>query len=525
MRSTIKAGAVAIVAIAGLVLSGCSSSGSGSDDGGTAKSGGTLSYAIDAQPGTGGVDPIVASNAASAVYMNQIYETLLTRDDDGSIQPKLASSYTQSDDGSTYDFTLRKGVEFSDGTALTPEDVVFSFETWAAAKNSRSLFLKGMSSVKAVGDDTVEFTFSTPNGSFLNAVSSNSALYVFSKKWYEGTSEDDRQRSALGTGPFSLGEWKDNVSVTLDANEHYWAKGKPKVDAIEFQIVPDESARLALVQQGSVDMASFVDSNTASQAEDAGFTAGKASDTRKISIYLNPKSGPLADIRVRRALSLSLDRSQIVKLATEGSGAETLTVPVGDPLASKPDSSTPYYEQDIKEAKALLKEAGQENPTIELSYPSDYTTGDIPIFETMKQQAAKAGITLKLVGTPWSQISRIFTYGDDWSDMVAIWNRSNADYTGYFNQQLVDGSVFSRWDGNADADEAKELLTELTTETDQSKRATIAQELNDEVADKVLAIVPVAKAEAYQVWDSSKVGGYETDPYTWRSHLEDVYLK
>ncbi len=488
------------------------------------KSAKAVSYAIDAQPGTGGLDPIIASNAASAVYLNQIYETLLTRNNKGVIKPALASSYKKVDP-LTYDFTIRSNAKFSDGTTLTPQDVVFSFQTWLASSNSRKSFLTGLDTVAVTGAHTVEFTFTTPDGAFINAVSSNSAFYIFSQKWYTSTSAEGRQRSALGTGPFALGKWVDNVSLQLKKNTHYWQKGKPKASAINFQIVPDESARLALVQQGSVDMANFISSNAASQAKSAGYVEGKASYTRKISIYLNPASGPLSDIRVRRALSLSLDRAQIVKLATEGAGAISLSVVAGDPDSTKVTSKTPYYTHNVKEAKKLLKQAGQPHPTIELSYPSDYTTDDIPVFEVVKQQAAKAGITIKLVGTPWSDISKIFTYGQSWTDAVAIWNRSNADYTGYFNQLLIDKAAFASFTGNADADKARALLATLTTETNLKKRAALAAQLDNEVASKVLTLIPVAKAETFEVWDSSKVGGYSTDPYNWRMNLKNVYVK
>lgn len=513
-----------IAATAVLALAACSTSSPADDDVEPAE-GGTLEYAIDAQPGTGGLDPILASNQASAVYLNQIYQNLLTRDDDGQIQPQLAESYVQVDE-LTYDFVIRDGVAFSDGTDLTIEDVVFSFETWSESASSRAAFIAGLDSVEAVDDSTVRFTFSEPNGMFLNGVAANSTFYVFSQDWYESTSEDDRQRSALGTGPFQLGEWNDNVNIVLERNEHYWKDGKPLVDAINFQIVPDESSRLALVQQGSVDMASFTDATVAQQTVDSGFEMGDAAYTRKLTIYLNPtEDSPLSDLRVRQALSLSLDRAQIVELATGGNGAVSLHVPAGDPSSPVIDGETPLYSRDLDRAKELLAEAGQPNPTIELSYPSDYTVDDIPVFEVMKEQAAEAGITIELKATPWADISRVFTYGESWTDMVAIWNRWNADQAGYFTQLLVDDQAMAYFDDNPDADRARELYAELRAETDPAVREALSDELNYEVAEKVLDIIPVAKAEAIEVWDPEIVGGYQSDPYTWRMHLEDLFLQ
>lgn len=337
MKSRYLATGVAFVALLGLAA--CSTSPTA--DTSEPEQGGTLTYAINAQPGTGGLDPILASNQASAVFQSQIYQGLLTRSDDGTIEPMLAESWEMVDE-LTYDFVIRPDVTFSDGSAFTVDDVVFSFETWQASNSSRKAFIKGLSAVEAVDDSTVRFTFAEPNGAFLNAVAGNNVFYIFSEDWYESTPEDQRQRSALGTGPFQLGEWTDNVNLVLERNENYWEDDLPIVDEIDFQIVPDESARLALVQQGSVDIASFTDAAVATQAEDAGYTIGDAAYTRKLSVYLNPTpDSPLADVRVRQALSLSLDRQQIVDLATGGYGAASLVVAAGDPSASEIDSDTP----------------------------------------------------------------------------------------------------------------------------------------------------------------------------------------
>lgn len=521
MKTRILVPGLALVAVLGLAA--CSSTAT-PDDAAEPTQGGTVTYAISAQPGTAGLDPILASNQASGVFLSEIYQNLLTRDDEGEIQPQLAESYEMLDE-LTYDFIIRDGVQFSDGTDMTIDDVVFSFETWAASSSARGAFIAGLDTVEATDDSTVRFSFSEPNGMFLNGIAANSTFFVFSEDWYTNTSEDDRQRSALGTGPFKLGEWNDNVNIVLERNEYYWEADLPLVDAIDFRIVPDESSRLALVQQGSVDMASFTDATVAAQAVDAGYTMGEAAYTRKLTIYLNPtEDSPLSDLRVRQALSLSLDREQIVELAAGGYGAVSLHVPAGDPSSSTIDEETPLYTRDLDRARELLEEAGQPNPTIQLSYPSDYTTDDIPVFEVMKEQAAEAGIDIELVATPWADISRIFTYGESWTDMVAIWNRWNADQAGYFTQLIVDDQAMAYFDDNPDADRARELYAELRTETDPEARAAISDELNYEVAEQVLNIIPVAKAEAIEIWDDTKVAGYQSDPYTWRMHLKDLYL-
>jgi len=143
----------------------------------------------------------------------------------------------------------------------------------------------------------------------------------------------------------------------------------------------------------------------------------------------------------------------------------------------------------------------------------------------MKEQAAEAGINIELVATPWADISRIFTYGESWTDMVAIWNVVNVDPAGYFNQFLLDEGQMAYFDGNPDADEARALHQELQTTTDPETRAELTVALDNEVADKVIKLIPLAKPQQIEVWDSAKIGGYATDPWSSRWRLKELFLK
>jgi peptide/nickel transport system substrate-binding protein len=516
--------AVAAALAVALAAGGCSSGGSSSDAASdTPVSGGTLTWAVQAQPGAGGLDPMVSANSAALGVLEQIYETLLVKDDEGAIKPGLAESYEQVDPV-TYRFTLRDGVEFSDGSPLTPDDVVFTFQTYLAGTSAAKAFLANLQTVEAVDDRTVQFTFSQPNGTFLNAVANRSSFFIVNKAWYGAKTSDQRQREAMGTGPFVLGTWTDNVELTLEKNPGYWEAPKPYLDEIVFKIVPDETSRLSLVQQGSVQAAWFSDALVAEQAKDAGFTEGDLSYTGKLSVFINPASGPLSDKRVRQALSLSLDREQLIELGLNGYGQTSLFTVVGDPSSPKPDEDTPYYARDVKKAKALLAEAGMSDVTISLSYPSDLSQQNIPVYEVMKQQAADAGITLNLVATPWAEISKTYTYGDPFTDMVSFGNIFNADYTGYFNQYLSDTGLMNHWKATPDADKARDLLKQLTVETDQDKRHELAVQLNDEVAENVLNIVPLATPQVVEVWDANQLHGYSSDPYSFRYRLKDAWL-
>ncbi|MFJ3034635.1 ABC transporter substrate-binding protein [Curtobacterium pusillum] len=518
----------AVIAAIGLVtaLTACSSGSTAGDtaSGGTPVSGGTLNYAIDAQPTAGGVDPMVATALAAQTIMDQSYETLLTKNDDGDIEPGLATKYDEVDD-TTYNFTLRKGVKFSDGSDFTAEDVVYTFETYQKSTTSKRAYLSKLSAVTAKSDHEVEFTLSAPDSTFLNGLSNRETFMVVSSDAYADASADDREKQTYGTGPFAVTDWKDGVSITLTKNKYYWGSKKPYLDEIVFQVIPDDSTRLAAVQQGSVQAAWFSDGTVADQAVSAGWTQGKTYDTQGLPIFINPESGPLSDVRVRRAVSLALDRDALVDTAMFGNGKVSYVTPAGDPSSPEVTKDTPYYTQNIKKAKALLKEAGQTSPTIELSYFGDAAASQHPIYELMQQQLAKAGITLKLESKSTSELAPIFTSGQSFTDMVSLPWSFRADPTYYFDPFLSEAGAENHWDGNADADEAKALLAQAKSETDPDAKAKLIQQLDDEVASQVLVLVPMSVPQHFEVWDSAKLKGYTTDPYGSRVALKDAWLE
>jgi len=516
----------AIAAAVALALAACSPGASTTTDtaaSGDPVSGGTAVWAIGAQPTAGGVDPMIATGLAAQTIMDQGYETLLTKNDDGEIEPGLALSYEQPDD-LTYVFTLREGVQFADGSEFSAEDVVYSFTTYQQATTSKKAYLGGLTSVVASGDLEVTFTFSAPNGPFLNAVSHRETFMIVGSEWYGAATPEERLRSTYGTGPFQVTAWEDGVSLTLTKNEFYWGEETPYLDEIELQVITDESTRLAAVQQGSVDAAYFNDGTLASQAEQAGFTVGDAAYTQALPIFVNPESGPLSDVRVRQAISLALDRQALVDTAMFGFGEVSYITPSGDPVSPQVTEDTPYYTRDVDAAIELLEEAGQPNPEITLSYFGDAVASQHPIYELMQQQLLEAGITLTLKATPTAELAPIFTAGETFTDLVSLPWSYRADPSFYFDPFLSDAGAMNHWDNNTDADAAKALLAEAKATSDADAKADIIAELADEVAEQVLVLVPMTVPVNFEVWDTDGFNGYNSDPYGSRYRLTDAWV-
>jgi peptide/nickel transport system substrate-binding protein len=517
------AGTAAALAVVTLTISGCSAGGGGDgaeEPAGDPVAGGTLTWGVPAEPSAGGIDPMVASAIAAEVIYSMAYDTLLTRDDDNKIEPALATEYEQVDE-LTWVFQLRDDVTFSDGTPFDAGDVVYSFETRKDG-GTNATYLSLLESVEATGDHEVTFHFSEPDGTFLDAVSARQTFLIVSEEGYGNATEEERQTTSFGTGAFQVTEWNQGVSVTMEKNEDYWGE-EPYLDEIVFELYPDENTLLAAVQQGSVQAASFIDGSLAQQAEQSGFTLGDAAFRQNLAIYVNPEAGPLSDVNVRRAFSLALDRQALVDTAMLGNAGVSFVPPAGDPGATDA-TKLPYHQRDVDEAKRLLEEAGQPNPEITLSYMGDVAQAHHPVYEMMQQQLAEAGITLNLKSTPLAEIAPIFTTGESWTDLVAIPGSPRASAAFYLEPVLLEGGVYNHWDGNPDADKARELLKAAKSAASPEEYTDLVAQLANEAAEQALEFVPAAVPVYFEVWDGSKLHDYENDAFYSRSALDRAWL-
>lgn len=520
----LAAGAVLAASVA-LILAGCSggSAASSGDASGEPVPGGVLAYATDVQPTAGGLDPYVTSAFASHNVLVQIYDTLFTKTDDGEIVPALAESWEQVD-GAHIQVTLREDVVFSDGTPLTVDDVVFSFQTMITPGSVQAAYLNGLTGISAVDDRTVEFEFTGPNGAFMNVIAARHGGIIVNKAWYESTSPEDRQRTALGTGPFALDSWDDNVSVNLVRNERYWQEGLPYLDAIEFRILPDENARQSAIRQGGEVQAGWLrDAGLADQLEGEGFSRGQNAATRGLAIYINATGGPLADLRVRQAISLATDRQELIDLGAGGQGELSLFVPAGDPSATPVDDDTPLYTTDVEAAVDLLEDAGYEGgATVTLNYASDASFAlDVPVYEVWKEQLAEAGITLNLEGSSWADV--VGSYGSStYTEMVAIPGIYAPDVTSYLSAVMFPDSPRNLGLLEPDSPGVAEFQA-LYTITDPEERQAKLADVQDLVAENAYMYMLFSQPQRYEVW-SQDVQGYDVDPYTYRSKLNETWF-
>ncbi|TGU93968.1 glutathione ABC transporter substrate-binding protein, partial [Mesorhizobium sp. M00.F.Ca.ET.186.01.1.1] len=203
-----------------------------------AKEGGTLIVARKADANN--LDPHFISNIPSANYIyGKVYESLVARDKNAGYKPALAAEWKQVDD-LTWEFKLREGVTFHDGTPFNAEAVKKTFERALDPKvgSPRASNFAMIKEIKAVDDKTVQFILDYPFAPLLSILASTEGSIISPKAIAEGA--DTLARKPVGTGPFKFADWIPGQEMTLAKNENYWGE-KPKVDKVQYKVVPEDT--------------------------------------------------------------------------------------------------------------------------------------------------------------------------------------------------------------------------------------------------------------------------------------------
>src|SRR5690606_15696549 len=301
---------------------------------------------------------------------------------DGGIVPVLASEWDVSDDGLTYTFTLQKGVTFHDGTPMTADDVVTSLtETKADESATGAKDLAAIEAVSSPDENTVVVTLAEPNINLLFLLTGPGGLV------FKSGDTTDLKTAANGTGPFTLGEWIQKDSISLERNDDYW--GTPAgTEEVVFHYIPDANALVSAGLDGSLDVLTGIQPDLAPKL-DGEFTVTQGETTDKFLLAFNGKDPALADVRVRQALRMAIDHDAI--LTTVGAG-EKLNGPIPKLDPGYEDLSD-VVSFDPDGARALLAEAGADGLTLTLTMPNVYPTYFATLLTSMFKDV---GVTLKV---------------------------------------------------------------------------------------------------------------------------------
>ena len=301
------------------------------------------------------LDPTI--NAAAAIgqitHLN-VYEGLTRIDESGVVLPGLAESWDITDEGRTYIFHLRAGVVFSDGTAFDSADVKFTFERNAApgSTNSRRSYFTQMTAIDTPDPLTVIVTLDDRSGILPFQLAEQMSVIVAPE------SAETNRTSPVGTGPFRFDQWSPGESVTLVRNPLYRAADTVALARVTFRFIGDAAAQSAALRAGNVDYIPSLGApeQAARFTTDPDFQVLIGTTEGETILAMNNLRGPLADVRVRRAISHAIDRQAVIDGAQSGYGTA-----IGSHFAPHHPAYvdlTGRYPYDKDTARALLAEAG-----------------------------------------------------------------------------------------------------------------------------------------------------------------------
>lgn len=389
-----------------------------------------LRVGVDTEPV--GFDPHTISAVASLRIIKQMYNTLVDIDADLNVVPQLATSWEQPDD-TTYVFKLREDVKFHNGRGMTAEDVKYSFERvldpdLGALGNSDS-YAGDVQAVNVIDDYTVEIKLSKPSGPFLSILSSG-YLSIVCKEVIE--ENGDLLRADGGTGPYTLGEWVPDNMVTVHKFDDYFLEGKPVTDTIEFYTMTDSSARLAALRTGSVDLINADTAMLSLVEGEEDINTVSYQSVRYSTLCLNTNLPQFSDVRVRQAISLAIDREEIIDMAYNGEAEVSGFIPATLGHWAVDVTEHPMYQQDIEKAKALLAEAGYADG-FEVTLIVGLMDSLRDIGAVVQQQLAEIGITVNVVNKESAEYIELWKAHD--FEMMACENGAGSDPNrgvGYF---------------------------------------------------------------------------------------------
>jgi peptide/nickel transport system substrate-binding protein len=443
-------------------------------------------------------DPGTNRDANTDGVIGHVVEGLVAFREDTSIGPMLANSWDISADGKTYTFHLRQGVKFHNGATMTSDDVVWSFKRWldpATQWRCLSEFsdhgFTRIVGAEAPDPQTVVIRLEQPTALFLGTLARPDCGQT-AILHRDSVGPDGKWSAPIGTGPFKLGEWKRGQYVELIRFDDYVSRAEPRdgyaggkkveLDKVRISFIPDSSAAKAGLLSGSLD---FIASLSIPDLEDIKTRPDvKLSITPSlnlIGILLQSRDPLLGDVRIRRALALSLDTKEIVDAVMQGTAdANISALPIGSPFHGAVENQG--YAQDIAEAKKLLADAGYKGQPIKLIANKRYSF----VFDSavlVQAMAQAVGLKIDIEVLDWAAQLDRYSKGD-YQAMAFVYS---ARLDPSLSFEMLTGPKATQPRKVWDNPEAEEMLRQSMLIIDPAKR----QALFDEMHRRFIADVPM----------------------------------
>ena len=459
--------------VALLFTAACGGGGANGGDGGggSGDSGGTLIIGENIFPVSFDVNGYETGHRSN--YFQAVFDTLLRQDANGDLAPGLATEWTYNDDYTELTLTIRDGVTFTDGTALTADVVTQNLQHFMDSSGPDVVNMQFVDSVETVDETHVKLTLSAPDPMLTQWMTGSMGYIASPDSW----DNPDVATNPVGSGPYTL----DTTSTVVGSvyvytkNPEYWDDSYHVYDTLTINYYEDSTALLNALQGNQVDAASFSDPSSLPQVEGAGYTVN-TSDLDWAGLILFDRDGAMApalgDVRVRQAINYALDRDALLQNVAMGYGDVTSSIWSTAASGYLADLDS-YYTYDVAKAQELMNEAGYADG-FELSMPSSayFPTA---LLTAVQQQLGEIGISVTYTDTGSNFIADILSakYPATWMQLASFADWHTVTFTvapaSTFNafkneDPTVDGYIEIMQNGSEDerTQAAKDLNTYIT---------------------------------------------------------------
>jgi peptide/nickel transport system substrate-binding protein len=447
--------------------------------------GGELVYARQLEVVT--LNPREIKNGNGDIFADEmLYSGLVRNDPNGTAEvvPALAEKWDVSKDGLTYTFTLKPGIKYSDGSPITAEDIAWNMEQFADPETNVSLpsLGEGIKKITAPDKSTVKIELEYPVAAFLYNIAVFPAFVVpKAKVEAEGAAF---WKHPISSGPFVMKEFASGSHITFEKNPYYFEKGKPYVDTMRWNFVPNSNTRVLELKSGQANLADGIPfSQVESLQGESGITVQEVKFPQSALMILNNKVKAFSDVHVRRALSLALNREQLNEAVFRGTGTIPNSVIQNFELDASPQE-VPPFEFNVEKAKEEMAASKFANGfSVTMKYPAGFDYYK-QLSLLMQAELKEIGVNVKLEEEEAATIAEQWLEGE--FEMTFPFAGTSSDipvpdeYASLFALPEAELDGFKSFWVN---EEAEKLVQKFITNTDESTRPSewkVIQELFNE---------------------------------------------
>lgn len=427
------------------------------------KRGGTLRIGMTGGASSDSLDPQNVVTVPDHARAYQLFESLVTYDDEAHPKLLLAEEITPDSNATNWTVRVRPGVTFHNGKPLTAEDVRYSFarimNPRAPMPGAASLPGLDVAGIRILDKRTVRIPFKKPYSPFIE---------VLPNYYFFVVPVDFNPKQPIGTGPFKYKSFSPGVSSIFDRYGDYWQSGFPYVDELQISEFADETSQVNALVANNIDGAALLTAPSIAALTSAGKKHQVSHGGGIEPFTMRVNASPFNDVRVRQAMRYLVDREEMLKVVFNGLGT------VGNDITSiwdpAYDRQLPQRKRDVKRAKSLLRAAGRENLTIDL-VSAPLAVGTTSAAQVFAQQASAAGVHVRIQPTTTTVM-----YGPrylHWVFAQDVWNYW--PYLIMVSQALLPTSPYN--ETNFDDSKYVRLYTEALATTDVGRRTELEHEM------------------------------------------------